>query len=293
MTGRVLVTGASGFVGRPVVQALAARGFEVVGAARRRPQDLGGAAEWIEADVLAEAPERLVEAARAERLVHLAWIATPGVYAHGRVNADWLAASARLAEAFLAAGGRRIVGAGTCLEYDVDETGSRTLYGAAKHACRLAFERIAAANPGASCAWARIFYMLGRHDAPARFASALARSLARGEPMAVSTGQVERDFIDVRDCGEAIARLAGSDAAGAFDIATGRALLQGDLAARFAERAGRPDLLRVDPGLDRPGDPPRLVGDPGPLIRATGFSPRYSLEESIDDVLDFWRDQPV
>ena len=290
MSVRVLVTGASGFVGRPLVEALARRGATVIAASRRRPADTG-AADWIETDLLADDPADLVAAARAERLVHLAWTAAPGVYATDLGNVDWLAASVALGRAFLAAGGRRIVGVGSCLEYDVDENGPKLLYGACKQACRLALDGLARQAPGASFAWPRIFFLLGRHDYPSRLAPSLARRLTAGEPVEVSSGRVERDFMDVRDCADAIAALALTDASGCFDIATGVSTRIHDLAEMIALRSGRPDLLRTNPALDRPGEAARIVGDAGALVAATGFAPRFSLEAAIDDVLDHWRDQ--
>ncbi len=228
-------------------------------------------------------------AACADRLIHLAWTAVPGVYASDIANVDWLAASTALARAFLAAGGRRLVGVGSCLEYDVDENGPKLLYGACKQACRLAFDGLAGQTPRASVAWARIFFLLGRHDHPNRFAPSLARKLTAGEPAEVSSGRVERDFMDVRDCADAIAALALTEACGPFDIATGLSTRIHDLAEAIARRAGRPDLLRTNPALDRPGEAARIVGDPSAIAAATGFSPRIGLDAAIDDVLDHWR----
>lgn len=290
MSRRVLVTGASGFIGRPLVKSLAEAGWTVVGTSRTKPEDDPGAAEWIEFDLLTEDPRSLTSAARAETLVHLAWIATPGVYGHSLENLDWLRAGTALSAAFLAEGGRQLVGAGTCLEYDLDRegaetTGPRTVYAAAKHACRLAFERQVAAVPGASLAWPRIFFLLGAEDHPDRLAPSLARRLMAGETAEISQGLVERDFIDVRDAARAIAALAGAEASGAFDIASGRGWRLRDLAEAIAKAAGRPDLLRINPALDRAGEAPRLVGDPGPLRLATGYSPLYSIDQSIADLL--------
>ncbi len=295
MTGRVLVTGASGFIGAPLVRVLVDQGWAVIAASRRRPDHQPDVADWIETDLLTDDPRRLTAAARAEVLIHVAWIATPGVYGHSLANLDWLRASAALSAAFLAGGGRRLIGAGTCLEYDcdvgADSTGPRTLYAAAKHACRLVFERQIAALDGASLAWPRIFFLVGAGDHPDRFAPALARQLIAGETAEISPGLVERDFIDVRDCARALAALAACQASGTYDVASGRGWRLRDLAEAIAAHAGRPDLLRVNPALDRPGEPPRLVGDPEPLRRAAGVGPIYSIDQSIDDLLGHWRNR--
>jgi nucleoside-diphosphate-sugar epimerase len=295
MSGRVLVTGASGFIGKPLVQVLVDQGWTVVAASRTRPDRDPGVADWIETDLLSDDPRRLTAAAHAEVLIHVAWIATPGVYGHSLENLDWLKASAALSAAFLAGGGRRLVGAGTCLEYDrdggADSTGPRSIYAAAKHACRLVFERQIAEVEGASLAWPRIFFLIGAGDHPDRFAQALARQLVAGETAEISQGLVERDFIDVRDCARAIAGLAGVEASGTFDVASGRGWRLRDLAAAIAAKAGRPDLLRVNPALDRAGEPARLVGDPGPLRLAAGVTPIYSIDQSIADLLGHWENR--
>ena len=294
MNRRILVTGASGFIGRPLVQALIADGWTVVGASRTRPERDPGVADWVEIDLLTEDAAPLMAAARAETLIHLAWIATPGVYGQSPENLDWLRASKAISAAFLAAGGRRLVGVGTCLEFDRDGLGAagpRTLYAAAKQDCRIAFERQVAETPGASLAWARVFYLLGAEDHPDRFAPSLARQLVAGQPAEISQGLVERDFIDVRDCARALAALAGVEAAGNFDIATGRGWRLRDLADAMAQAAGRPELLRVKAALDRPGEPPRLVGDPARLVEATGITPIYPIDRSIADLLKHWTDR--
>ena len=113
---RVLVTGGAGFVGRPAVAALIARGFEVHAVGRRAP---AGAHVVHPADLLdGEARRAAVRAAGASHLLHLAWVTQPGRYWQAPENLDWTAASLDLVRAFREAGGGRAVVAGTCAEYD-------------------------------------------------------------------------------------------------------------------------------------------------------------------------------
>ena len=114
---RVLVTGGSGFIGRQVLTALMANGAEVH-ASSRAGHAPGTGITWHRADVLdARSLNALVSDVRPEILLHLAWFATPPDYWRSPVNLRWTAASLELAQAFVAAGGRRFVGAGTCAEY--------------------------------------------------------------------------------------------------------------------------------------------------------------------------------
>jgi nucleoside-diphosphate-sugar epimerase len=131
----VLVTGATGFVGRQALAPLAARGYEVHAVGRR------------EVDLLdPDATTRLVEELRPTHLLHFAWYAEPGAFWQSPENERWLAAGVHLLEAFAASGGTRAAVAGTCAEYDWSGSGilseqstplaPRTAYGEAKNALR-------------------------------------------------------------------------------------------------------------------------------------------------------------
>jgi dTDP-L-rhamnose 4-epimerase len=133
--GRVLVTGAGGFIGRWSLEPLRRLGFEVcavmsmrdVGA--DRPGGTEHARSTDSTDVLhadltdARAIDAMLGAVRPTHLLHFAWIATPGVYWNSPENYRWLVASRYLLEAFQRAGGVRAVVAGSCAEYDWSKVG--------------------------------------------------------------------------------------------------------------------------------------------------------------------------
>jgi nucleoside-diphosphate-sugar epimerase len=111
MTGkRVLVTGGSGFIGRHMAPHLEALGYEV------------HAVGYPAVDLLDDDSRRsLLETLRPTHLVHLAWHVPPGKYLSSTENVRWVQASLGLLMEFAAAGGQRVVGAGTCAEYSWDE----------------------------------------------------------------------------------------------------------------------------------------------------------------------------
>ena len=280
---RVLVTGATGFVGRHVVAALAARGHEVVAVSR--------ASGDLHADLLAGDPAEVVAEADASELVHLAWYAEHGRFWTAPENLDWVGATLRLLRAFREAGGRRAVVAGSCAEYAWGDRGPlceetsplrpATLYGACKHAAHLAAEAYAA-QEGLSLACGRIFFSFGPGEAPGRLIPAVAGALLRGEEAPVTAGEQVRDFLAVEELGDAFAALLDSGVEGAVNMASGEGVSVRDVVAAVGRAAGREDLIRYGALPGRPGDPPEIVADVGRLRDEVGWAPRESLEGGIE-----------
>src|SRR5262249_15187187 len=103
----VLVTGASGFIGRHCCNRLAAEPGRHHAVSRRGIGPASGTIRGPAAARLAPgAARRLVAEPRPTHLLHAAWVATPGVFWHGPENLDWLAAGLELVRAFGEAGGR-------------------------------------------------------------------------------------------------------------------------------------------------------------------------------------------
>ena len=112
---RVLVTGASGFVGRWSIEPLLARGAEVHTAQRHQANVAGAVAHAVDLHDR-DGVGALIRQVRPTHLLHFAWIATPGVYLTSLDNPRWLRSSLELIETFVASGGTRVVVAGTAAE---------------------------------------------------------------------------------------------------------------------------------------------------------------------------------
>lgn len=293
---RVLVTGATGFIGRHVLAALEARGWEIH-AATIDPVPLApGVVQWHSADLLVPGEAaRVVAAAQPSHLLHLAWYAVPGQYWTSRENLRWVRATLDLVEAFADSGGQRVLGMGSCAEYDwqeghcvEDETrmAPATLYGACKHAAGLMTQALAA-QAGISAAWARLFFLFGPHEHPDRLVSSVVRALVSGQVAECSDGAQVRDFLYVKDVASALVAVLESDATGAVNVASGRPLSVKDLVERIGELAGRPDLLRLGA---RPRDTvPRLTAANNRLTRQVGWTPRYDLDAALGETVEWWR----
>jgi nucleoside-diphosphate-sugar epimerase len=297
---RVLVTGATGFIGRHTLAPLVDRGFEVH-AVTSRPDDAdsGDDVMWHRADLLTPGAEsELVERAKPTHLLHLAWYAEPGAFWRSPENLRWVEASLRLLRAFSTAGGRRAVMSGTCAEYawtdrvHCVEGQTRlepaTLYGASKHGLRTVAAPYAD-GAGISFAWGRVFFVFGPYEHPARLASSVARAVTRGEPAPVSHGEQLRDFLHVADLADAFAALLASPTEGAVNLASGTPVRIRDLVQAIGDAAGRPDLLEFGARPASSGEPSELTADVARLRDEVGWVPHRSLRERVAETVEWWR----
>jgi nucleoside-diphosphate-sugar epimerase len=287
LSKRVLVTGATGFIGRAAIAVLAKRGWEVHAAARSAGALPG--CRFHSIDLMDRfAVQGLLRQVAPSHLLHLAWYAEPGKFWTAPENLDWVAASLFLYRAFLDAGGERALFAGSCAEYDwsyaeLDEactpTNPRTLYGCAKNALRELIESHARLV-GTQIVWGRIFFLYGPGEAPNRLVSDLIRFLSDGRPVECTHGRQERDFMHVSDAARAFATVLESAHCGPVNIASGICRPIADAIGIVARLLGRPDLIRLGAREPPTNDPPRLAADVT-LLSQLGFRPEYDLEAGL------------
>jgi nucleoside-diphosphate-sugar epimerase len=298
---RILLTGATGFIGAPVARELVARGdevhaFAVPGDAGRTRLE-GVRVRWHEADLMdLAAVECGIEQAAPEVLVHLAWYAVPTDYLHHERNYDLVAASVRLAQRAIDMGCKRLVAAGTCFEYDLSKsapltesspTAPFTVYGACKHALFEMLVQLAAARR-VSFAWPRFFFLHGPNEPATRLVPAVARALLAGERARVSSGDQVRDFLHVDDAARAVAAIVRSELVGAVNVGSGAPTRVRDVVEAIANECG--GLDRVDWGAvaRRPGDP-EFVCASTEKLRSTGWTPRFDLRAGVAESVSWWR----
>ena len=300
----MLVTGAGGFLGRPAVQNLVARGWQVDAVTSRAVVDGRDGVRWRQADLLDTARvSHLLDEARPSHLLHLAWHVDPGGDLYGsRENVRWVAAGLHLLRAFADRGGERVVFAGSCAEYDWDHgvceervTPLRpgTSYGLSKRVLGELFEEFLSASDRPTGAWARPFFLFGPHERPRRLLASVIRSLLRGEPARCSHGRQIRDYLFSVDAADALVALLESDLEGPINVASGEPGSIAHLVYRTASRLGREELIELGAIATRPDEPPLIVGDVHRLRHELGWSPRHRLDEALDQTIDWWRQRLV
>lgn len=291
---RVLVTGASGFLGRHVLAPLAARGYEVHAVSSRSRVQGADGVRWHRADLLEPGgPQRAVSEAGATHLLHLAWFAEPGKFWRSPENFRWLEASIALLRHFRAAGGVRVVMAGTCAEYGRGEepcserttpTRPETPYGICKNALRETLDAFCDVER-MSGAWGRIFHLYGPHEHPGRLVAHVIDSLAGGGVANCTHGNQVRDFLHVEDAADAFAALMDSGVQGAVNIASGQPVALRDVVLSVAGLMGARERVRFSAIAAPKGEPEFLVADVHRLAREIGWKPSFDLESGIEQTV--------
>lgn len=294
---RVLLTGATGFIGRHCLPSLVVRGYEVHAVSSRRITANESNIHWHQTDLL-DLPQvaALISEVQPSHLLHFAWYTVPGKYWMSTENLRWVQASIGLLQEFAGHGGQRAVMAGTCAEYDwrygycseaVTPLNPTTLYGVCKHSLQLVLATFSK-QTALSTAWGRIFFLFGPHEHPDRLIAYVIRSLLRGEPARCSLGNQIRDFLYVQDVADAFVMLLESPVSGPVNIASGKPVSLHAVIYAIAEMQNRPDLIQLGALPPREDEPQLLVADVRRLQEEVGWQPKYGLDKGLEKTIQWW-----
>jgi GDP-4-dehydro-6-deoxy-D-mannose reductase len=142
----------------------------------------------------------------------------------------------------------------------------------------------------------RPFNHIGPGQSPNFAVPALAKRIVEADRRGVETIPVgnlsaRRDFTDVRDVVRSYRLLIESGEPGAvYNVCSGQDVAIREIADGLLALAGTTLAFENDPTLMRPVEVPVLRGDPGRLMAATGWKPEIPLEDTLADVLAYWRE---
>lgn len=307
---RALVTGAGGFVGPYVIDALrqAAAAVEIVAAGK--PAESGaGSAGVVPLDVThADEVRRLLEQTRPSHVIHLAGIAAP-VRANVDRDLTWsvnLGGTLNIARAVLdVCPGCTLINVGSGMVYGATANRPAALdedallapmddYAASKAAADLALGPLV--RQGLRCVRMRPFNHTGAGQTDSFVVPAFAVQIARieaglAEPVVrVGNLEAERDFLDVRDVARAYALAAlRSDELESgliLNIASGTPRRTRAVLDRLLALSSVRIRVEQDPGRMRPSDVPRMVGDASRARELLGWTPRHDFDDTLRAVLE-------
>jgi GDP-4-dehydro-6-deoxy-D-mannose reductase len=302
-----LVTGATGFAGGHLVEHLLEHTPSVAAWGHAGGRSLPAVADervsWSAVDVTnREAVDRALDELRPSAIYHCAGIAD--------VHGTW-SGSARALRV-------NVIGTHTLLEaverlrldIPILVTGSALVYGSSLDALtedspltpsspygvsKLAQEMAANLAPG-HVVLTRSFNHAGPRQSDAYVTSSFARQIAEAEAgvrepvLAVGNLDARRDITDVRDTVRAYRLLVERGRPHQpYNVCRGEAFRVGDLLDSLVRQAEVRIEVRTDPARLRPNDTPVVLGSPGLLQQDTGWVPAIGIEDTLRDLLAYWR----
>lgn len=282
---KVLLTGATGFIGSHVLKQLEDAEIDFIVAGRTRPAAYAG--DFIEADLLQAAISKdIIQRAGISHLIHLAWYAEHGAYWKSPLNLRWVDATVQLTEAFCLAGGKQMVLAGTCAEYDWSygycteantPLNPASLYGTAKDVTRRLVTAMCAEHQ-VTCSWGRVFLPYGPGEDSRRLIPALINVFdGKRDPFGVNASPF-RDFLHVEDVAAGFLTLLQEESAGAFNICSGQPVQIAEIVKLLAKSRNVDPQLVLSLTADRPGEPALLIGD-NQKIMQLGWRSKHNISE--------------
>ena len=287
MSKKILITGATGLIGKEAIPFLLNKGYEVYAISAEALKS--EAVKFIQCDLCDfDSLKKTVEMVKPECLLHFAWI-TGGDYLTNPQNIALKEASENLLRLFAENGGKRAVFAGTCFEYDIDgkilteesRINPKTLYAQTKNELHEFCEKYSKDN-NISFGWGRIFYVFGHGEKSSRLTAAIIDSLKNDKEFNIGAPENYLDYMYTKDIASAFVAFLESSYEGSVNICTGKGILLKDYGLKIQELIGKQNLIKFNnsksPAL-------KVVGDNTILRTVIGFNPKYTVESGLREVI--------
>ena len=271
----ILLTGATGFVGRQIVKALSQQNINIIAVVRPGKEinfkKITNIKKIISSqDIFKENENWWTNHCKGiDTIIHAAWYAEPGKYLQSSKNLDCLIGSLHLARGAANAGVTRFIGIGACFEYDLSKGAlsidtplkPKSSYASAKVAL---FTFLSQWLPKQSVkfSWCRLFYLYGEGEDERRLVPYIHNRLNKNESVELTKGNQIRDYLNVIKVGQIISEVALGNQEGPINICSGASITVKQLAQQIADIYDKRHLLKFGVQPENPMDPLFVVGVP-------------------------------
>ena len=287
---KILVTGATGLIGKELAEPLKKAGFNIFAITIDENNPNNGI-HWIKGNLFDEnCIKSVMEQIKPEYLLNLAWCTT-GDYLKSDINYKFLNAGINLLKYFKDNGGKRTVFAGTCFEYkfkdsplkETDELDAeKTVYSFCKNKLREIAEYFCKQN-NISFAYGRIFYVYGRNEDKTRLTGMIIDKLSKNEEVIIKSGHLYKDYMYSKDIAGAFVSLLDSNVEGSVNICTGKAISIHDFALEIGKQMGKENLIKFK--NENSNQPPIIIGYAKRLLCEVKYDIKYDLKKRMKDIL--------
>jgi nucleoside-diphosphate-sugar epimerase len=267
----VLLTGATGFVGKNVFNLLVEQ-YNIRVVIRPTNKSTFESYSNVEVvysnDIFLESEDWWIEVCKSvDFIIHCAWYAEPGHYLESELNLKCLIGTLNLANAARKNNVKKFVGIGTCFEYDLNNNilsvesplNPTTLYASAKVSVFLTLKELFKKSE-TMFSWCRLFYLYGKGEDSRRLVPYIRNKISKGEKADLTSGLQVRDYLNVEKAAEMITDILVSNSSGPINVCSGVGITVKELAEKIASEYGRLDLLNFGARAENLIDPPCVIG---------------------------------
>lgn len=298
---KILLTGASGFLGSNIAEGLVKQGFSVL-ALKRSSSNISRCVNfkeqirWIDSDILLKVESSIIEF-NPEILIHAAW---DGVKAEERDN--WSAQETNLSllisllEIAKKAGIKKIISLGSQAEYGTFEgsvsesypCNPNSAYGTIK-LCASGILKAYAEKNLMDWFWMRIFSVFGPGEDDNWLIPSAINNLLNKREMALTSCEQKYDYLYTKDFVDGILKIIDDDnhRSGIYNMASGKSTRLRDI-LDFLELQLSPDTKILNYGAMpyRPNQVMDMTGNSELFFKTFQFRPKYSIYEALRETVN-------
>jgi UDP-glucuronate decarboxylase len=298
---KVLITGASGFIGKYIINILNPDEYEIH-AIYNQNKPINGLKKitWHQVDLFNNKEVReVMEVIKPTHVIHLAWYAEHGKFWNSDKNIGWIDATVKLFKEFKRLNGIKFIVSGTKAEYfdgeffeehlnsvfeciEEMEPNPDTLYGKSKNLLHKKLKELDVDKK--SLVWARVFDTYGPYENEKKFCSYVIKSAQENHAISCKNPQLELDFLHVMDIAKAFKVILLNDFTGTINISSGNSISLKDIAQYILKKLKKEKLLE----LNLLSKDQRKVYGNNTLLKSIGWSVEHEIDSGLDDLINFY-----
>ena len=299
----LLITGASGFIGRHLINLLDRDDKYKIHAIYNQKKSIKRLKNtiWHNLNLFNyDEVELLIKEIQPTHIIHLAWYTEHGKFWNSEKNEDWMNASIILFQIFKKYGGKRFISAGTKAEYfdgeflddyqdstfeccELDKPNPHTVYGEYKNLLNMQLNEIDKKG-NRSLVWARIFDTYGPYENEKKFCSYVIKSCINRKKITCNNPQLGMDFLHVQDIANAFKFIIDRDFLGTINISSGSSCTLEYISKYITKKFNSEELLELN---NSSNDRRKFFGN-NTILKNLGWLNEYSIKDGLDDLIKFY-----